>query len=112
MDSAVGAEGERREVPTRVLLLSCYELGHQPLGLASAASHLLAVGAAVQCLDLAVEPFGEARVEAADFVGISVPMHTALRLGVAAARRGGRPKPPRPHLLFRPYPSPETGPPL
>ncbi len=69
------------------LLLSCYELGHQPLGLASPAAHLLAAGAAVECLDLAVEPFDEARVARAEFVGISVPMHTALRLGVAAARR-------------------------
>src|SRR5713101_2287090 len=71
----------------RALLLSCYELGHQPLGLASAAAHLQAAGAAVQCLDLAVEPFDEARVRSAELVGISVPMHTALRLGVAAARR-------------------------
>ncbi len=70
-----------------VLLLSCYELGHQPLGLASPAAHLLAAGATVQCLDLAVEPFDEAKVETAELVGISVPMHTALRLGVAAARR-------------------------
>jgi radical SAM superfamily enzyme YgiQ (UPF0313 family) len=81
------------------LLLSCYELGHQPLGLATAAAHLLAAGAAVQCLDLAVEPFDETRVEAADFVGISVPMHTALRLGVQAARRV-RDRNPRCHICF------------
>ncbi len=81
------------------LLLSCYELGHQPLGLASATAHLLAAGAAVECLDLAVEPFDEARVKRAEFVGISVPMHTALRLGVAAARRV-RDLNPRCHVCF------------
>lgn len=70
-----------------VLLISCYELGHQPLGLASPAAHLLAAGFSVQCLDLAVESFDEQRVEAADFVAISVPMHTAIRLGVKAAGR-------------------------
>ena len=81
------------------LLLSCYELGHQPLGLASAASHLLAAGAVVKCLDLAVESFDETKVDAADFVGISVPMHTALRLGVAAARRV-RDRNPGCHICF------------
>ncbi len=70
-----------------VLLISCYELGHQPFGLASPAARLLAAGFPVQCLDLAVESFDEARVKAADFVAISVPMHTAIRLGVKAAAR-------------------------
>ena len=71
----------------RVLLVSCYELGHQPLALASAAAHLMHDGLSVECLDLAVEPFDEARVQAAEFVGISIPMHTAIRLGVRAAAR-------------------------
>jgi radical SAM superfamily enzyme YgiQ (UPF0313 family) len=70
-----------------VLLISCYELGHQPLGLASPAAHLLAEGCAVECLDLAVERFDARRVAAGDFIGISVPMHTAIRLGVRAAQR-------------------------
>lgn len=82
-----------------VLLISCYELGHQPLGLASPAAHLLAAGYAVQCLDLAVEPFDEERVKAADFVGISIPMHTAVRLGVKAAARA-RELNPRCHICF------------
>jgi radical SAM superfamily enzyme YgiQ (UPF0313 family) len=68
-----------------VLLISCYELGHQPFGVASAAAHLLADGRhRVECLDLAVELIDEARVCRADFVGISTPMHTAIRLGVKA----------------------------
>ena len=72
----------------RVLLISCYELGHQPLALASPAAHLLAyTGVAVECLDLAVDPLDPDKVRRADVVGISVPMHTALRLGVRAAAR-------------------------
>ena len=68
-----------------VLLISCYELGHQPFGVASAAAHLLAEGRhRVECLDLAVEVIDEAKVRRADFVGISTPMHTAIRLGVKA----------------------------
>ena len=68
-----------------VLLISCYELGHQPFGVASAAAHLLAEGRhQVECLDLAVEVIDEAKVRRADFVGISTPMHTAIRLGVKA----------------------------
>jgi radical SAM superfamily enzyme YgiQ (UPF0313 family) len=72
----------------RVLLVSCYELGHQPLALAGPAAHILAeTPAAVECLDLAVEPFDSDKVRRADVVGISVPMHTALRMGVRAAAR-------------------------
>ena len=68
-----------------VLLISCYELGHQPFGVASAAAHLIAEGRhQVECLDLAVEVIDEAKVRRADFVGISTPMHTAIRLGVKA----------------------------
>jgi len=66
--------------------VSTYELGHQPLGLASPAAFLRDAGASVECRDLAVEPLHEAAVLAADVVGISVPMHTAIRLGVLLAR--------------------------
>ena len=66
-----------------VLLISCYELGHQPFGVASAAAHLLAEGKhRVECLDLSVQVIDETKVREADFVGISTPMHTAIRLGV------------------------------
>ena len=68
-----------------VLLISCYELGHQPFAVASAAAHVLAGGRHhVECLDLAIELLDEAKVRRADFVGISIPMHTAIRLGVKA----------------------------
>src|SRR5919198_3016004 len=82
-----------------VLLLSTYELGHQPLGLARPAAHLTAAGHRVGCADLAVEPLPEDAVARAEFVGISVPMHTATRLGVPLARRV-RALNPRAHLCF------------
>src|SRR5215211_5830198 len=71
----------------RVLLLSTYELGHQPLGLARPAADLLSAGHEVRCLDLAVDPLNEALVGWAGLVGISVPMHTATRLGARVAAR-------------------------
>ncbi len=71
----------------RVLLLSTYELGHQPLNLARPAAVLRSAGHEVRCLDLAVEPLDEASVAWAALVGISVPMHTATRLGIRLAHR-------------------------
>jgi radical SAM superfamily enzyme YgiQ (UPF0313 family) len=82
-----------------ILLLSCYELGHQPLGLASPLAFLERAGFETQALDLAVRPFDEDLVRRARFVGISVPMHTALRLGVGAARRVRRINPAA-HICF------------
>ncbi|MSQ42033.1 MAG: radical SAM protein [Dehalococcoidia bacterium] len=69
----------------RVVLASTYELGHQPLGLAAPAAALRAHGHEVRCLDLAVEPFDRALFEGAGLVGVSMPMHTAARLGIALA---------------------------
>jgi radical SAM superfamily enzyme YgiQ (UPF0313 family) len=68
-----------------VLLLSCYELGHQPLALASPLAFLERAGFAPAALDLSVEPFDPGRVARARLVAISVPMHTALRLGMQVA---------------------------
>jgi radical SAM superfamily enzyme YgiQ (UPF0313 family) len=71
----------------RVLLLSTYELGHQPLGLARPAADLLAAGHDVRCNDLAVECLNEEAIGWANLIGISVPMHTATRLGARLAER-------------------------
>jgi len=73
--------------PGAILLLSCYELGHQPLGLAWPQAFLERAGFAPSTIDLAVEPLDEAKVRRARLVAIAVPMHTALRLGVRAAER-------------------------
>jgi len=70
-----------------ILLLSCYELGHQPLGLAWPLAFLERAGLRAQAVDLATQPFPDALAREARLVALSVPMHTALRLGVKAARR-------------------------
>ena len=69
-----------------LLLLACYEMGHQPLSLAWPAAVLRRAGHAVRPVDLAVETLPREATERARFVGIAVPMHTALRLGVRAAK--------------------------
>jgi radical SAM superfamily enzyme YgiQ (UPF0313 family) len=70
-----------------ILLLSTYELGHAPHGLALPRAFPERGGFAPACLDLSVEPLDPARARAARLVLVSVPMHTALRLGVDAAAR-------------------------
>src|SRR3954452_23607728 len=62
------------------VLISTYELGHQPFGLSSPAAWLGAAGAEVTCLDLAVDKLNEETVAAADMVAFYLPMHTATRL--------------------------------
>lgn len=70
-----------------VLLLACYELGHQPLSLAWPLAALAEADLSATALDLSVQDLSADVVAQADFVGIAVPMHTALRLGVDAARQ-------------------------
>jgi radical SAM superfamily enzyme YgiQ (UPF0313 family) len=73
--------------PGAVLLISCYELGHQPLAAALPLGFLRRAGFAPDVQDIAVERLDEAKIARARFIGISVPMHTALRLGVRVAER-------------------------
>lgn len=73
--------------PGEILLVSCYELGHQPLHLASLQSLLGQAGYASVPVDTAVETLSDEAIARARFVAISVPMHTALRLGEHIARR-------------------------
>ncbi len=70
-----------------VLLISTYELGRQPVHVASPAAALEASGHTAKALDLAVQPWDLALVDWADAVAISTPMHTAMRLAIAACRR-------------------------
>lgn len=70
-----------------VLLISTYELGHQPFGLASPAAWLREAGAAVDCLDLAVQPLDEAVARRAELIALYLPMHTATRLAVPLLKR-------------------------
>ena len=78
---------EASEQVFAVLLVSCYELGHQPAGLAVPLGFLRRAGLSAEAIDISVQGFDEARARAARFVGVSVPMHTALRLGVRIAEQ-------------------------
>src|SRR5262245_22190939 len=73
--------------PGSVLFISCYELGHQPLAVALPMGFLQRAGFAPDALDIAIERLDAAKLERAALVAISVPMHTALRLGVRVAER-------------------------
>lgn len=73
-----------------ILLISCYELGHQPTGIAMPLGFLRRAGYKAEAMDVSVEGFDTEKIKRARFVGISVPMHTALRLGVAIAKESRR----------------------
>jgi radical SAM superfamily enzyme YgiQ (UPF0313 family) len=73
--------------PGAILLVACYELGHQPLAVAWPAAFLEQRGYRPDVLDVSIEPFDGGKVSRARLVAISVPMHTALRLGVGIAQR-------------------------
>jgi radical SAM superfamily enzyme YgiQ (UPF0313 family) len=87
------------KAPGDILLVACYELGHQPLAVAWPAAFLERRGFRPAVMDLSVEPFDEEKVARAGLVAISVPMHTALRLGVTVAERV-RVRNPACHLCF------------
>ena len=70
-----------------ILLISTYELGHQPSGIAFPRAFLERAGFHPAALDLAVEGIDEACIVSARLVLFSVPMHTALRLALHAAER-------------------------
>jgi radical SAM superfamily enzyme YgiQ (UPF0313 family) len=63
-----------------IVLLSTYEMGRQPFGLASPAAWLREEGATVDLQDLAICALDPEPLRTARMVGIYVPMHTATRL--------------------------------
>jgi radical SAM superfamily enzyme YgiQ (UPF0313 family) len=72
------------------LLISTYEMGRQPFGLASAAAWLSAAGWDVTAVDAAKQKLDVAQLRVPDLIGFHLPMHTATRLAgpvIAAARR-------------------------
>jgi radical SAM superfamily enzyme YgiQ (UPF0313 family) len=71
----------------RILLISTYELGRQPFGLASPAAWLREAGHDVTCLDLSRQRLDEAEVRAADLIACYLPMHTATRLALPVLQR-------------------------
>jgi radical SAM superfamily enzyme YgiQ (UPF0313 family) len=71
----------------RVLLVSTYDLGRQPFGLASPAAWLRRAGVEVDCVDTSREPLSDDAIRRADAVALYLPMHTATRLAAAAIER-------------------------
>jgi len=63
-----------------IVLISTYELGRQPFGLASPAAWLRERGHQVTLLDLSRQPLDEAAVRQAALLAVYLPMHTATRL--------------------------------
>jgi radical SAM superfamily enzyme YgiQ (UPF0313 family) len=83
----------------RVVLISTYELGRQPFGLASPAAWLRQAGATVACQDLSQGRLYEEDIVEADLVAFYVPMHTATRIAVHVVERV-KTLNPRAHLCF------------
>jgi len=79
-------------LPT-ALLVSTYEMGRQPFGLASPAAWLKADGWNVVCVDVAKQRLEGDVVGSAALVGFHLPMHTATRLAAPLIRRVRRVNP-------------------
>ncbi len=87
----------------RILLVSTYELGHQPIHLASPAASLTRDGHEVMCLDLSVEDADFSALDKVDAIAFSVPMHTAMRLAITTASRIRRARPEIPIAFYGLY---------
>ena len=70
-----------------VVLISTYELGRQPFGLASPAAFLRRAGHEVVCADLTRTRLPEDAVRRAGLVAFHLPMHTATRLALPVVAR-------------------------
>ena len=66
----------------KALLISTYDLGRQPFGLASPAAFLRRAGHQVTCVDVTRTKLVSEAVLAADLVAFFLPMHTATRLAL------------------------------
>lgn len=76
-----------RRKSLKITLISTYELGRQPFGLASPAAWLREAGHDVTCVDVAVEKLTESAVRSANLVAFFLPMHTATRLAIPLIRK-------------------------
>lgn len=70
-----------------VLLLSTYDLGRQPFGVASPAAWLAGAGVEVVTRDLSRDRLEDAEIKAAALVAFYLPMHTATRLALPVVDR-------------------------
>jgi radical SAM superfamily enzyme YgiQ (UPF0313 family) len=80
-----------------ILLISTYELGRQPFGLASPAAWLRKRGHSITCFDLTRQSLDDSAVRNAELIALYLPMHTATRLA-AQLIPSLRERNPRAHL--------------
>ncbi len=66
----------------RILLLSTYEMGRQPFGLASPMAWLRRAGHFVRAVDLSRDRMPEGAAENSDLIALYLPMHTATVLAL------------------------------
>ena len=78
----VPASNDEASMPRRVLLISTYDLGRQPFGLASPAAWLRQAGHAVSCVDATRTRLTDEMIGDAAVVAFYLPMHTATRLAL------------------------------
>ena len=71
----------------RALLISTYELGRQPFGLASPAAWLKRAGVEVAVADVSRTRLDPDLVRAANLIALFLPMHTATRLALPVIDR-------------------------
>jgi radical SAM superfamily enzyme YgiQ (UPF0313 family) len=71
----------------RALLISTYDLGRQPFGLASPAAWLRSAGVEVTCVDASRDAVTDEALAAASLVAFYLPMHTATRLAAPIIAR-------------------------
>lgn len=87
----------------RVLLVTTYELGHQPLLIAAPAARLRQCGHDVRCHDLSIQPWDSDLVDWAERIAFSVPMHTAMRIARQAITLVRKQRPAVPIACFGLY---------
>jgi radical SAM family protein len=75
------------------LLVSTYDLGRQPFGLASPAAWLRAAGIEVACADASRGPISDEQFTSASVIAFYLPMHTATRLAVPLIDRARKVNP-------------------
>src|SRR5438046_3001852 len=77
----------------QALLISTYDLGRQPFGLASPAAWLRRAGVDVACVDVTKARLTDEDIARASLVAFYLPMHTATRLAVPIIERVQRVNP-------------------
>lgn len=87
----------------KILLVSSYELGHQPFHIASAASALRGAGHDIRTLDLGLGSLTPLDVEWPEAVAFAVPMHTAMKIALQASEQLNASRPGLPLCFYGLY---------